>query len=232
MKPDLLIFSKDRPAQLDLLLRSINTHVKGIYASRTVLWRDTAPEYTKGYRTCIAESRGFTFWREHAFEANVRWWLSQAGETVSFLVDDDVFYREAEWDGVTVPWSFRGGDYDYPFSLDGNVYLTDAVEKLIEGIRFTDPTELEARAHLRLCSVNWRPLGVSTPIPHGRPCLVGVPANRVSTSSRMPHMGVHEYELNERYLKGDRLAVTVAETVELPAHFEMQYAWTKPLVPA
>lgn len=217
MKPDLLIFSKDRPAQLDLLLRSINRHAPWLYASRVVLWRDSAPEYRRGYRRCIAESSGFTFWREHAFEANVRWWLSQAGESCSFLVDDDVFYQPANRIRE-LPWSLRGGDYDYPFSLDGNVYLTADIVHLLDGVRFTDPTELEARGYEHRERLPFTTVG------HGIPCLVGIPANRVSTSSRMPHMGVHEYELNERYLQGARLHLPIVK-LPLPAHAEIEYQW-------
>lgn len=222
-KPDLLVFSKDRPAQLDLLLRSIQQFAKGFYASKVVLWRDSAPEYTRGYRACIAESAGVTFWREHAFEANVRWWLSQAGETCSFLVDDDVFYREAP-PIVELPWSLRGGDYGYPFSLDGNVYETRHVVGLLDGIRFTDPTELEARAHEQSMRLPFTHV-----IPCEPPCLVGIPANRVSTSSRMPHMGIHEYELNEDYLKGMRLRMIDYGDDNLPAHAELPLMFDWPV---
>jgi hypothetical protein len=218
VKPDLLVFSKDRPAQLDLLLRSIREHANRLYASRTVLWRASAPEYEHGYQVCVAENPGWTWWREYAFEQNVRWWLSQTGETCSFLVDDDVFYRDAPA-GVDPPCSLRGGDYDYPFSLDGNVYRSADVAALLEGVRFTDPTEMEARGHeLR------ERLPFDHVVPVQPPCLVGVPANRVSTSSRMPHMGVHEYELNERYLAGGRLRPVEAER-PLPAHAELGYLW-------
>lgn len=223
---DCLIFSKDRPAQLDLLLRSIEKHAPNLYRTLTVLWTtSTQPsaldEYSRGYSACIHEhtSRrtiGFQSERgipDFTFEDYVRGWLDNVGEVVSFLVDDDVFYRDAAEPDV-LPWSFRGGDYDYPFSLDGNVYAALDIEKLLDGLTFSDPTELEHQGHLHRDRLPFAEVN------HGAPCLVGIPANRVSKSSGMPHMGQHEYDLNEHYLAGERLALPDVHGVP-PAHAEI-----------
>lgn len=199
---DCLVFSKDRAAQLDLLLRSIDRYVRltnGFrYASLVVLWDASASEYEKAYRRCIAERRA-TFWREYDFEKQVRHWLDQCFDLVSFLVDDDVFYREPEIGYL--PWSMRGGDYDYPFSLDGVVYGSTEIKNLLEGLRFSNPTELEATGHEHRDRLPFSELI------HGKPCLTSLPWNRVSKSSGMPSLGFHEYDLNERFLAGERLAL-------------------------
>jgi hypothetical protein len=195
---DCLIFSKDRPAQLDLLLRSIDRHAPRLYRSLTVLWTISSKEYLPGYGTCANEHLKARFVCELEFEGSVRDWLDLAGEVVSFLVDDDVFYRDSI-EPLELPWSYRGGDYDYPFSLDGNVYAKADVLTLLQELRFTDPTQLEALAHEKRARLPF------TTVAHGEPCLVGIPANRVSDSSRMPSMDQHQYDLNERYLNGERL---------------------------
>lgn len=200
---DCLIFSKDRPAQLDLLLRSIDRFATHLYATLTVL-----VALGNGYRYSQVRDDhdpSINWWGQGDFEQGVRVWLGTPRwpPYVSFLCDDDVFYRTAELP-ETVPWSFRGGDYDYPFSVDGNVYRRDRVLELLDGLAFSNPTELEARAHEKAVATGW--LGMAE-LPHGEPCLTGIPLNRVSASSQMPHLGVHEYDLNERFLAGDRLAL-------------------------
>jgi hypothetical protein len=218
---DCLIFSKDRACQLDLLLRSIDRWAPRLYGSITVLWTASEPVYERGYRRCIGDSAGVTFWREYDFHANVAWWLATCNEQVSFLVDDDVFYAPAPA-AAPGPLSLRGGDYDYPFSLDGNVYPAAIVRALLEGLRFRDPTEMEARGH-----ENRSRLPFTEVVPVVSSCLVGVPANRVSISSGMRHMGVHEYDLNERYLAGERIKLPEVEGT-LPAHAELVYEWLAP----
>lgn len=207
---DALIFSKNRAAQLDLLLRSIRRHAQGLYRSLTVLYTGSSGDYLRGYQQCFAEHVEAKFVLEYDFESQVRFWLSLYGDDVpvSFLVDDDVFYRDAPvLPGL--PCSLRGGDYDYPFSVDGNVYRRSQVETLLAGLRFRDPTSLEANAH-RVAHERWPWFDRVTPVTP--PCLVGVPANRVAVSSGMPHMGVDPRMLNDGYLSGYRLEVDV------PAH--------------
>lgn len=225
---DCLIFSKDRPAQLDLLLRSIQQNAPNLYRTVTVLHTWSDPSFAGGYGVCMKEHRGLRrglrFEFEYFFQGAVYNWIKDAGEIVSFLCDDDVFYRDAQ-EPEELPWSYRGGDYDYPFSLDGNVYAKADIAKLLRGLRFGNPTELEHQGHLHRDRLPF------TEVAHGTPCLVGIPANRVSVSSRMPHMGQHEYDLNEQYLAGRRLRLDLVESVigrfenerkRVPAHTNLK----------
>lgn len=217
MGVDCLIFSKDRACQLDLLLRSVDRHAAGMYSSLTVLWTSSTREFGRGYALAFAEHAGVKFVLETDFEQQVRKWLSLTDGPVSFLVDDDVFYRAA--DLGSLPWSLRGGDYDYPFSLDGNVYALVDVIVLLHGLAFCNPTELEAAGHEHRNRLPFQAVN------HGEPCLVGVPLNRVSEQSGMPHMGVHEYDLNERYLAGDRLRIPSPREVSPGAHNALEIAF-------
>lgn len=219
---DVLIFSKDRPAQLDLLLRSMEEFAGQLYATVTVLLDWSADCYRKGYEILYAErinGSGVQFVIDGDFHTDVMTWLSLAEPLISFLVDDDVFYADAPTD-VTAPLSLRGGDYDYPFSVDGNIYDREQIWNLLDGLWFRNPTELEAegwtmRDKLPFKSVN----------PCEQPCLVGIPLNRVSESSRMPHMGQHEYDLNESYLKGLRLELLQKPSKTWGAHENLSVGW-------
>ena len=224
---DALIFSKDRPAQLDLLLRSIDRYALGLYASLTVLAASSAPEYRDGYRRVFADRPGVQVWPETRFESQVKLWVLSKARPVSFLCDDDVFYRSAFNPGVLqpgrLPLSFRGGDYDYPFSLDGVVYESRDLRPLLEGLHFTGPTSLEHAGHLARERLPFATLNESPA------CLTGWPLNRVSAESSMPSLGVHEYDLNERFLEGRRLAIPAvpASSGPLPPHVtnELELVW-------
>lgn len=214
---DALVFSKDRACQLDLLLRSIDRYASSIYGSLSVLYTASSAEFMRGYAVCFAEHARAKFVLEHDFEAQTRKWLTLANGPVSFLVDDDVFYRDASLP-ERLPWSYRGGDYDYPFSVDGNVYERDDAILALHDITFRNPTQLEAAAHALSARLPFRT------VHHGRPCLVGVPANRVSASSNMPHMGYDVRELNDAYLRGNRLRFP-EQSDDLPAHAAIEYGW-------
>lgn len=221
MRPDVLVFSKDRACQLDLLLHTLELHANDFYRTITVLYTGTSRDYHRGYAVCFAEHSEARFELETRFETNVRRWLREAGEHVSFLVDDDVFLRGLPATLPGPPFSLRGGDYDYPFSVDGNVYDRVDVIVLLDGLHFSNPTELEHQGHLNRDRLPFREVHPAEP-----PCLVGVPANRVSVSSGMPHMGVAPLELNTRYLAGERISLDA--DAEVPAgavHWPLDYRW-------
>lgn len=223
---DVLIFSKDRAAQLDLLLRSIERHAPDLYSTITVLCVASSVEYEHGYDACVEEHSGVMFLGQSDFEANVRDWLrTVTTHCCSFLVDDDVFYRDAEFGNTLSEWgcySLRGGDYDYPFSLDGNIYPTHKVIAHLGLFSFSDPTELEARAHDLRERLPWTEVAAMQPS-----CLVGVPANRVSLNSGMPHMGVELRMLNDAFLRGERIEC-VFDRDTYPAHWPVEYRLVVP----
>lgn len=222
---DVLIFSKDRAAQLDLLLRSIQRHAPCIYSTVTVLYRGTNQAFSQGYTRCFSEHAPTKFVLETDFEADTRRWLSFAGEHVSFLVDDDVFYRDA-LAPRTLPWSFRGGDYDYPLSVDGNVYEHHTIQAVLAviGKGWHNPTQLEARMHGAREAAPF-----TSVIPCEPPCLAGLPWNRVSQSSGMAYLGPNPDSLNRAYLNGHRLDLDLIGAQlrsQVPAaHMNVQAAW-------
>jgi hypothetical protein len=94
MSTSAIIFSKNRAAQLDLLLNSIRRNVIA-FDDISVLWAATDEDYKKGYLECEAEHPKVSFRRQktYEFEKQVHALLRKAGDHVAFLCDDDVFYR-------------------------------------------------------------------------------------------------------------------------------------------
>jgi hypothetical protein len=92
-----LVFSRDRPAQLDLLLRSLETNAAGLVWSPIVLYRATDSRYARGYELCFTQHRETRFVpeREGQFEQQVRRLLHTVGALgfVMCLCDDDVVYQ-------------------------------------------------------------------------------------------------------------------------------------------
>lgn len=92
-----IAFSKDRPAQLDALLRSLALHAAEP-VDVTVIWKASTDRHVDAYGKLIDEGRSeraglVQFHRERDFEADVRHLLANAGEHVLFLVDDTIFVR-------------------------------------------------------------------------------------------------------------------------------------------
>lgn len=223
---DCLIFSKDRAAQLDLLLRSIDRYAPGRFTSVSVLYEtsDFRGPFSEGYssRHSYLPACGGVWIRQSDFDEDVRGWLRAAPTgTVCFLVDDDVFYAPAP-EPAALPWSFRGGDFFYPFTLDGGVYAKEEILPYL-AFPFANPTQLEAGVHGQLGEDAWT-------IHHGAGCLVGIPHNVVSDSSGNACMGGSAAELNERFLAGERISLehTVARIDPSgPVHQQVEYVWEK-----
>jgi len=89
-----VIFSKDRPAQLDLLLRSIERCVTGD-GEVSVLYKESDPTYHRGYGLVEARHPEFTFVPETTtlrfdFQAIA---LGRPEKYFQCLMDDDVYVR-------------------------------------------------------------------------------------------------------------------------------------------
>lgn len=92
-----VIFSKDRAAQLDSLLRSMRDHVAVPLAGTSVLYRASDESFGTGYKRVASRNHlpGTTWIEERSFRDDCISLLSSlpAGSLVLTLVDDDVFFR-------------------------------------------------------------------------------------------------------------------------------------------
>jgi hypothetical protein len=118
---DGLAFSKDRPAQLALLLDSVAAHAPTLYSTLTVLWRGSSPAYDAGYRRVFAEHPSVVAVHEgiaaDTFCGQTLEWFASAGAYVGFLVDDLVFYRDVPTDRLYDSYRL-GSNVTYCYPLD------------------------------------------------------------------------------------------------------------------
>lgn len=220
--------------QLDALLRSVRRYAPDLLGPLHVIYTQTGVDFATGYAQCQVD-HPYCQWHYEAgatqFELRVRRLLADM-QTVCFLVDDDLFYRDVvPPNRASLPFSFRlayGGwrwrDYDpysaegYPLALDGHVYDVQTLMPLID-FEFANPTQFEAGldGHRALFEPQ---------VIYGYRCLVGIPANRVSSSSNMATTGgPSAEELNALYLDGKRIDLdqTFAGVRVTAAHQDIPY---------
>lgn len=140
MKFDMVIFSKDRPSQLDLLLRSIDKYFP-MAGKIYILYKSTNNKYLDGYnKLFLSDKEGrYTFKKEISFAKDIKEALSGLlNEYFLFLCDDDVFIDNVDmsgWPGLL--------DKEIAFSLrlsKGHNYCHPADLKIIEPIFYKNET--------------------------------------------------------------------------------------------
>lgn len=88
-----VVFSKDRPLQLDGTLRSFTAHVKEKEHGITVLYTTSSPEQEELYSALKREYAQISFVRESSFKRDLLAVLKNF-DYVLFLVDDNIFVRD------------------------------------------------------------------------------------------------------------------------------------------
>lgn len=88
-----IAFSKNRAAQLHLLLQSLTVNAPTLLDRVTVIWKATDQKHLKAYHLCEDEHPEVLFQRETDFRRQVEREVAKAGRHTCFLVDDDIFWR-------------------------------------------------------------------------------------------------------------------------------------------
>lgn len=226
-----IVFSRDRPMQLDLLLTSLEQNAPGLF-DVTVIWFADREKFLEGYAICAEEHPGVCFLFEDGLTYQVRHLLRDGG-LMTFFTDDDVLYRRLNFIPRPLPnvicfslrlgrntthcyphgrsqsvpeqfvwrWDEADGDFGYPMSLDGHVFRADDLLPLIGN--FSTPNWLEVMLMQSASEIS-RPFMSSFEHSH----LLGVPLNRVQSDMPNRNGDTHPYsiqELNDRYLSGERI---------------------------
>jgi hypothetical protein len=128
---NLIIFSKDRPAQLELLLRSFKTFWKDWRDNNiTVLWKPTN-YYVEGYRKVIGMYPNVLFHRETDFKKQVLDYMTD--DLTAFEVDDDVMIRPFSLEEPQVKRFLKDKsimcvnlrmDHNYNYCADSDTWMT------------------------------------------------------------------------------------------------------------
>jgi hypothetical protein len=95
---NLIIFSKDRPAQLELLLRSFKRFWADWDKQKIkILFKVTGEDYFAGYKRVVRVHPEFTYWNEDSiggsFKDALLMGIEDTEEMTAFEVDDDVMIR-------------------------------------------------------------------------------------------------------------------------------------------
>jgi hypothetical protein len=99
-------------------------------------------------------------------------------------------------------WLRADGEFGYPMSLDGHVFRTALLRRLLERASFTNPNRLEEELNLRRHHV---PRLMAS---YTESCLVSLPLNIVTSTHRnrsADEAALSPSALNERFLAGERL---------------------------
>jgi len=88
---DVIVFSKDRAAQLDLLLTSLAVH-NNLFKKPKVIYRTSNIEYEKGY-DIIRKYNTAHFQKEQNFYRDVMESVKRCGRLFCFMVDDQIWLR-------------------------------------------------------------------------------------------------------------------------------------------
>lgn len=127
-----------------------------------------------------------------------------ANTTYCYALDRDQPVPEFASHGPFVAWNWTRArdDFAYPMSLDGSIFSTALLRKMLRRARFANPGELEEELHLRRHHAPVWMLGFC------ESCLVSIPANIVS-STHQNRAGVaasmSPEALNSRFLAGERI---------------------------
>jgi hypothetical protein len=238
-----IIFSRDRPAQLELLLDSME---KFNWFERTVvIYRATDTAFGWGYEKVRDEREGVIWLPERNFQDDTNSVLENADLYTCFLTDDDYFYQHhgyhpLPWnalksdpelltvslrlcenttycypmrqsqkpparfvkneDLILYGWKEAEYDFGYPASLDGNVFRTNDLKRMIGDREFQNPNTLEDVLVKRCDS-----LGLPLMAYYEESCLVNLPVNRVNTThrNRFGDTAQHDpVEINKMFLDG------------------------------
>ena len=198
-----LIFSKNRAMQLDALLQSMQK-----YYTLDDCWVLYVDDYGL-YDSLKYEYQDVWCWHVQTnFKKDTEWIISESKQ-ITFLCDDDIFYRNVIAPPSLKPfhtWSTRLGKnvsppmhHCYNVSLDGNIFNTKDILPLMQGIQYKNPNKLEAYL---------TPFHEKFTMSWNRQCLVGIPHNKVSTTSNCWDTGKYSVkELNERFRNGERIDI-------------------------
>jgi len=245
----ILIFSKDRAAQLDCLLRSLSINFKVPYKQLYILYTSSNNQFWLGYERVkeLHTSIPVRWIREISFKNDLIELTNNLNpqSNILFLVDDDIFFREfsnqlifemfspqhlfislrcsrnyvhhypphfisertyLEWE-----WNYQKKKrvkWNYPFSVDGHVFHTGNMQKILRKIEFKAPNSLEGRMH-RYRHAWWikRKKKALAPL---NAVVINNPLNSVQSEGETWNRGVSSEVINERFLNGKQISLQPA----------------------
>jgi len=93
-KNQLIIFSKNRACQLNLLLDSIKTNAPVLFDKISVLYKTDGEEYLYGYQKLFDKFTSIYFHNENDFRVDLFKLIDSNIEATTFMVDDAVIFKQ------------------------------------------------------------------------------------------------------------------------------------------
>lgn len=271
---NIIIFSKDRPMQLNACLESLLASFKEVEQSKTtVIYKASNDTFKTAYHhlsVYYQYGEGIRFVEETApIKQLVLQSLYQENPFTFFLVDDIIFkdkfslqddqinyldypglltvslrldkninhcyatntsqkipsfLKKCVWD-----WRKAEGDWNYPASVDGNIYKTSVIADIVQKVDFTNPNDFEAVLDRYMKTV------LNSQFPYmccyvDKSKLLNVPANRVqnNVNNRFENSYSSE-ELLKKFNEGYRLDIrNVGEVLNTSCHWPLEFEFWIP----
>jgi hypothetical protein len=149
------------------------------------------------FRPCDISAAAEAFTDEHLF-ISLRASRSYAGDGAPRFLSDGP-YLEWKWNYHTRSWV----TWNYPFSVDGNIFHADHIKKIIRNIAFDAPNSFEGRMHTYRHAWWIKRIKKALALPEA--AVFNNPLNRVQTESETWHADVSADSMNEHFLNGMRI---------------------------
>jgi hypothetical protein len=238
-----IIFSKDRACQLDVLLNSMREHLKYNSIDYTVLYTTSSDSFADAYSILQKiHSEHIRWLRECSFKSDLIQFVQSMPDQypVMFLVDDDVFFRPVDIGKILqkfteshlfvslrvdrrykrydapkfctrdsiIEWNWKYcrkslSTWHYPFSVDGNIFNSTVIKKILNEIDFKAPNTLEASMH-NYRNKKWI-RNMNRAIAPAEAVLFNNPMNKVQLEGETWHQNITAEFLNETFLSGQRI---------------------------
>lgn len=105
-------------------------------------------------------------------------------------------------------WNWRyyqrkNNTWNYPFSVDGNIFHIWRIQKILKEVSFKAPNSLESAMHdyRKKRWIKAIPLAMATPCP----IIFNNPLNRVQTENETWHKNIDPSHINDMFLSGKRI---------------------------
>ncbi len=216
---NVIIFTKDRDCQLNLLVQSMDKFLNGNQYENIII-QETGKDFELATKRAINSDCEYTmflpddcmFTREVDFD-DIECFLHGDVICLSLRLGENIKYDIPLGLHLEIPklmcqfqngvalfeWKGQAGYWGYPMSIDGHIFRTKEISEVINKLSFTNPNELETR-------LSRNPINHDYMAAHYTSCLINLVLNRVQTTHLNNKSGNFTTEyLQARYDAGHRL---------------------------
>lgn len=270
-----IVLSKDRAAQLQLCLESIQYHGSHIFSNISVLYYTSTPEFKLGYDKTKERFPQVSFIQQTSYYEDIMELVNESYPLTSFFTDDDIIYDSIplsenilmkffdeydilgtfslrlglntiiqdpyissqaiaptsgfhQVDDRIIMWRWDHcpsyGNFGYPLSVDGHIFRTQELKKILYECKFKNPNQQEVAMQVHL---NKLP---SIMAAFNKSVVINTPINRVQEiclNRAGENFGQTIEEMNQRYLNNEVLDFDSIDFSNIiGCHQELDIKWT------